>query len=168
MGRRKNLLAFHPPFYKVLFFSPCTLHLFPNLLRYCHQKILRGLGYSELQQQRAAIPQLWLIRRKICFVIPQRSTRFYIGEDETNIPPKNCRTPHGTPSIRVSVIPHRVVPGCGGSGDAVSPPKKINHRKGYRIYDLWFRLMIFRYLLCDAGKRTAMMPGIHGSRKTER
>ena len=37
-------------------------------------------------------PNCGEVWRKICFVIPQRSTRFYMREDETNISPKNSLT----------------------------------------------------------------------------
>ena len=49
---------------------------------------------DSIQKESLLSPNCGEVRRKICFVIPQRSTRFYMWEDETNISPKNRLTIH--------------------------------------------------------------------------
>ena len=91
-------------------------------------KKLRGLGYSELRKQRAAIPQSWHIVAKDLFRHSPKK-----GEDETNISPK--KMPDASQPSTCRLCRH-TAPGRTRRRGGVSPLQKIKLNtlpKGFKI-----------------------------------
>ena len=77
------------------------------------------MGYSVLRKRNTAIPQIWLIRQKICFAIPQKS-----GRAKRKFCRKSVRHHPAADSHAPALHRTGSYPAAGGAGDAVSPPKK--------------------------------------------